>query len=1183
MQILKKIIAKLKKYEFGDSNIKLIVNNKQVQVYYDKTKISNDLGLHTAFLINGAWHDTSSGIWQIETKQNVLHITVDWENLPIRVLWQISKTESGFSWIVFLDIKEPVKIKKSFSGIMLNDHYAKWFSESETGIFPELKETWESVFLADPKSKVFGLEQELGFPGVVFKNLFHGELLIQNSPKNNSSRALRIQRDYYEQALEQSRYRLLKAEILFNSDNAVFNKIKKQSIVQALQNRQIIESNLKLELKDQTIQLYWEDQQLTKGAGLHSALCIAGQWFDSSKCIWQIERINPQSIYIDIDWRPLNIRQSWQIMINNEHCIEWKINTSILDGNTIIEKQSAGLVLNSDYKQWFGGYESGCFDLEFNDWQQVIRDSADGTIGLKNQNKNPGIMVTTKKQSCDCLIVQNSDQQNQARYLQALREDSFKSADDIFLEIFITPEPNLIEQHLIKKMHDLIMQKGIENKNIKLVADKGKMRIFWKGKEITTNIGLHTALYSGNYWYDSGKINWEVNKKSDKQLEIIINFKPFPAIQKWDICLKDDQTIDWNVRTELKKAVEIKQRKTGIILNSEYKRWFNSFEQGLFPEQFGFWHDIIRNRDGETFGTYSDNGLPAVMFSIDLDHMSLIQNADQIVKGRALQAQVIETEQTSKYDKGQKLEFRGSIYLGDDNKCIEDYKHIAQPLRFEPESSYIYADNAILHDRIAKVTEFDNKISNLRKLKIQGKLSEITVGVSRYNFFKLNEIIQFVASEIGQPIDLRSLTLNVFPLKKLRRNFIEYLDELKKIAKRIGGIELVLADDKLFKLLTEIYTQAETDNERQLLRLLGVICEHAFIGPQIVVIDPYHRCNANCVHCWVHTPGIKHPQEFLDRKLTFEAFKAIADDLSDLYTDLMIFQGDGEPLLHDRFFDMVEYGRNKGIEVSFFTNGLLLNKDAAKKAVDYGVSEIFCSLPAGRADTFAKINTKQDETGFTKILENLKYLSDYKKQTKAKTPRLIVTHVIHTLNAYELVQMAENAIAVGADVMRFYLVRLDKNIEFLKLKPEDIEAIKKALPKIKQMVKGKNIQLLDTTEFQLNNLEPQTGSWSKDVFLEKGCALGWNFSLIPAAGDVSFCCHLRTVGYLKDKSFKEIWNSKEYERFRYQAKYMNENKNEKFLNGTPLFDDYCQHCDTHQVIRDVWDKFALYNLEEFMD
>ena len=194
-----------------------------------------------------------------------------------------------------------------------------------------------------------------------------------------------------------------------------------------------------------------------------------------------------------------------------------------------------------------------------------------------------------------------------------------------------------------------------------------------------------------------------------------------------------------------------------------------------------------------------------------------------------------------------------------------------------------------------------------------------------------------------------------------------------------------------------------------------------------------------------------------------------------------------------------------------------------------------------------------------------------------------MTHVIHNQNAHELGEMARNDIEIGADVMRFYLIRLDENIEFLKLAPQDMEKIKTSLVQIKKMIKGKEIKLLDTTDFQLENFEENSGSWTGNVFLEKGCTLGWNFCLIPASGEVSFCCHLRTVGYLAEKGFKDIWNSADYKRFRYQAKFLSENSKEKFLNGTSLFDEYCQHCDTHQVIRDVWDQFKLYDLEEFFN
>ncbi|MBU1088063.1 MAG: radical SAM protein [Candidatus Omnitrophica bacterium] len=1206
MRILKKILSKLKKSEFTNAMARLVVCNKQLHLYYGKTKISSDLGMHTAFLINGCWHDTSSGIWQVEDKKDVLHITIDWEQLPLRVLWQISKIDNGFNLMVYMDVKEPLRIEKIICGIMIRQEYEKWVSGVEEGRVPAFNKSWEKIFLLDLNGKLLGVKNTQNLPAVIFENLQHGQLLFQNSPEDCRSRALRIEVDKHNESIISNRYKPFNVNLCLFENEAKTAEFLSQKNKQLLESRQLEEGRLKLTLKNSSIHLSWNNLVLTANQGLHAALLINDEWFDASKCKWQVERISPSCLYINIDWRPLPIHQYWQLRISDENSFTWKVKTIVNNSTLKINKQVIGMILRSEYKQWFGGYETGQFPQSFDGWQEMIRDLPEGIIGLKNNNEYPAIMFKNHEKNKAALVVQNSDKNAQARFLQAVKENAFddesiaaggsltpelmganneKGTTEFTFsqEIKIVPEPEIIEEHLSKIMHGVIMQRGIENDKLKLLADKGKLRIFWRDQELTTNIGMHTALFSSGRWYDSGKMKWVSSKLSTDKLRIDIDFKPFPAQQTWDIYFEDDKTISWQVNTLLKEAVQIDEHKAGCMLTGKYRRWFNSFEEGLFPEKFGFWHDIIRNRDGDAFGTFPENNLPGIMFLIDDNSLSLIQNTDEHIKGRVLQAEILEGKEAKIFPAKYQVCFKGKIRIIEKEQEIKDYKLMSQPLTKSTEAIYIYGDNEFLHNRIDKAFQFNEKINKLQSLSKRGQNVKIAIGVCRYNFFKLNEILQFVAKELGKNVDLRSLTLAVLPLRRLRRNFIEYLDELKAVAKGIGNVEFVLTDNGFFELLTSVSVQAGTGNERQLLRLLGVICEHAFIGPQIVVIDPYHRCNANCVHCWVHTPSIKHPQEFLDRKLTFEAFKSIADDLSDLYTDLMIFQGDGEPLLHERFFDMVKYGRDKGIDVSFFTNGILLNKEVAKKAVDFGVSEIFCSLPAGKAETFAKINTKQNEKAFLTILENLKYLTDYKKQTKAKSPRLIVTHVIHAMNAHELIEMAENDIAVGADVLRFYLVRLDQNIDFLKLKPEDIAAVKLALPKIKQMVKGKEIKLLDTTEFQLNNFEQKTGSWSKDVFLEKGCALGWSFSLIPAAGDVSFCCHLRTVGYLKDKTFKEIWNSEEYARFRYQAKYLNDYKQEKFLNGNPLFDDYCQHCDTHQVIRDVWDKFALYNLEAFLD
>jgi hypothetical protein len=88
---------------------------------------------------------------------------------------------------------------------------------------------------------------------------------------------------------------------------------------------------------------------------------------------------------------------------------------------------------------------------------------------------------------------------------------------------------------------------------------------------------------------------------------------------------------------------------------------------------------------------------------------------------------------------------------------------------------------------------------------------------------------------------------------------------------------------------------------------------------------------------------------------------------------------------------------------------------------------------------------------------------------------------------------------------------------------------------------------------------------------------------VLAKGEVSMCCHLRVVDCLKEgTSFKEIWNSPDYNTFRIQAKYLVKHKDVVFPNGVKLHDAFCNQCDTHQVILGVEAQLRKYNLAQFL-
>ncbi len=502
---------------------------------------------------------------------------------------------------------------------------------------------------------------------------------------------------------------------------------------------------------------------------------------------------------------------------------------------------------------------------------------------------------------------------------------------------------------------------------------------------------------------------------------------------------------------------------------------------------------------------------------------------------------------------------------------------------FSTRAHCFFGHFAELHERIAGGgSSFTGTAANFKEALSKRKDARCMIGISRYNFFCLDQIAAAL-------LDLKGITgiqlspFAVAPLRMLIRNFIEYVGRLQAKIKD-DRIDLVLVDERLIEILqlVQFHAQRGKVSEKGLLRLLGIVTEHAFIGPQTIVFDPYHRCNLQCKHCFVHNPLIRHPQEFLNRQFDYDTFKRIIDDASELQTDNIILQGDGEPLLYDKFLDMIKYARAKNIDVMFFTNGSLLGEQKAREITDADVQGIYCSLPAGTARTYARVTTIGTEALFETTIENLQRLLRMRKERGSLRPRLVMTHVIHALNCHELVAMARTDALIGADAARFYLIRLDTHNVSLKLTDAHLEAIRRELPVCARILKESRIDFIDNIFFQLKHYDRDTGAWSKDAFWDAGCMIGWYFCLIPAQYDVSLCCHLRTTGRLHRQSFKELWDSRDYRRYRIKAKYLKRNAGFVFPNGVALYDEHCEHCDNHQTLLAISGELRSLGFDTFL-
>lgn len=524
-------------------------------------------------------------------------------------------------------------------------------------------------------------------------------------------------------------------------------------------------------------------------------------------------------------------------------------------------------------------------------------------------------------------------------------------------------------------------------------------------------------------------------------------------------------------------------------------------------------------------------------------------------------------------------------------KGEEFHQKTIQELKSEflkvPEDTFIFlGDEAELHDRVYGAQgHFASTYNRIRSVIDNNESFQIVIGVSRYNFFKLDRIINFCFSLYGEEKRLNS-SFDVFPVQYITRNFNRYIKELNNEINFQSKVKLKFIDIELKDILMDLQEQVRTNplKERDFIRLFSVLCEKTFIGPATIVMDPFHRCNTNCRHCWVHTPKVKQSDEFLNREIDDDTFKAIVDDAAQMQTDLIIFQGDGEPLMYSKTIERLRYIRNKEINAMFFTNGYLLTKERAEEIIDMGVKEIYCSLPAGSSETYARVCPLHDGDGFfERIVENMKTLIKLRKKRGKEYPRLVMTHVMHNQNYQDLIKMAEVDAEINADAARFYLIRLDDMNMDLKLEEKHIKVMSDDLPMAEKILRKKGIHFIDNIRFQVENYDNDDGSWCKDTFLNQGCTIGWFFCLIPALTDLSLCCHLRTVGWLNKIRFKDLWFSDEYERYRRQAKNIIHNKDVTFMNGVKLWDEHCTHCDNHQTLIENMNELVSLKWDRYLD
>lgn len=292
--------------------------------------------------------------------------------------------------------------------------------------------------------------------------------------------------------------------------------------------------------------------------------------------------------------------------------------------------------------------------------------------------------------------------------------------------------------------------------------------------------------------------------------------------------------------------------------------------------------------------------------------------------------------------------------------------------------------------------------------------------------------------------------------------------------------------------------------------------------PYNIEVEITTRCNKRCIvceHTYWNEPSVD---------LSFEDFRKIVDQFPRL--KWVNLTGEGDAFLNRDYLKMIRYLKMKKVPVYLVDSFDLINEEIAKELVEMGVDGIYVSMDGATKETYEKIKVG---CSFERSIKNIKNLIELKKKMESPIPELCFRYVVTTLNVHEMPKFVElvrsfgdrNSLGDGSRLEYCGLLVFDE-IEHLNVPKIPEEIIQKTIMEMRKH----NVNMV------FCHTEP-----AKHPSINH--CLNWMEPYIMIGGYVLPCCAVlmsnkreflrqHSFGNIFEKSFKDIWYSERYRKFR---------------------------------------------------
>jgi ABC-type polysaccharide/polyol phosphate transport system ATPase subunit len=642
--------------------VKAIFNNGKLLINWQDRLITLGTGVTTSFLADDRWYHSLQAQWQVVLEgEGRLRATGTFYGCDALQIWSIRFVEEGiFQLDIEMESQQPLFIQQGCTTMMLSHDYGRWFANVESGVFADIQsedKKWQALFekrLFSPCIGVGEAKTPSGkIPSVMLECCDNAKPVfaqIANSDFLSNSRVLQYRTEGSQNDMTacSAPFFYFSGKIRLDTPELdVFLKTREDGF-------SLTEGPLRLVFDNGRLVVFYQDLPLTKGQHLTSSVCANGKRYVSDAAIWNVTKkgrglLRARGLYA----RSL-FAQVWEIEMTGPNSFLWKV--ALEPRETMnVDQQCLHVMAPQDYGSWFSEYGQGDFPKHFLEMcmDMAQRCIPDGAIGLKSEDPRfPAIRLGFSKELENFAKIINSDFYNKARILQIEKVEPENSRE--YLQGEVVP-CFAVKVVLDKDDPSSLGDAGnrLEEKNIRIVFDKGAGRLYEGGCELTKKLGIYTSVRSQGRWHDSSSAGlWKIEENRKGFMRLRGKWLYLPIFQNWEMRLKEDGSLEWTVAIEACQELEVDRLQANIMLSERYSHWVMGGEEGIFPpfkENVDDDWDRIRSGDVGVraigvlqAGSQAGGGIPgsSVILTCEEfqpDHSLNIVNSDVYHRGRVLQ------------------------------------------------------------------------------------------------------------------------------------------------------------------------------------------------------------------------------------------------------------------------------------------------------------------------------------------------------------------------------------------------------------------------------------------------------------------------------------------------------------------------------------------------------------------